>query len=302
MGPGLIIIGGPTATGKSVLALTLAERLGSPILSADSRQVYREFDIGTAKPLRQERSRVLHELIDLVPPDAAFTLADYQQLAQARIAHYQTQGIVPLLVGGTGLYIRAITAGLIIPQVPPQPELRSQLANQGQAQCHAWLTQVDPASAQAIHPNDVVRTLRALEVYYVTGYPLSAQQGEVPPTYPILFLGVDITDPQVYAQRVQTRVSAMLEQGWLAEVEGIVARYSPELPLLKTLGYGELLDYLQGRCSLAQAEMAIAQHTRQFAKRQRTWFRANPQIYWVDPSQGESLAQCWQLVEAFVQG
>jgi len=171
----LIVICGATATGKSGLALSLAQRLNSVILSADSRQVYREFDIGTAKPNLGEKKLVPHYLIDICEPTEIMTLADYQQQAQGLIASLGVETL--LLVGGTGLYIRSIVQGMKIPRVAPQPELRSQLESLGQIRLYPMLQQVDPIAAQKIHANDLVRTLRALEVYYTTGIPISEQQG-----------------------------------------------------------------------------------------------------------------------------
>ncbi len=281
------MICGPTATGKSHLALHLAQRLGSPILSADSRQVYRGFDIGTAKPSAEERSQVAHHLIDICDPTEAFTLAQFQHQAQTLIAQYQAHGIIPLLVGGTGLYIKSVVQGLKIPRVAPQLELRSQL--QDQTQSYDYLQQVDPDSAAKIHPNDQVRTLRALEVFYVTGIPLSQQQGSEPPTYPILQLGLDDADIEVHTQRIQQRTRTMIQQGWVAEVQHLIEQYGPQLPLLKTLGYQEIRQHLQGKISLEQAQDLTVIHTRQFAKRQRTWFRADPSISWLSATNPDLL-------------
>ncbi|PZD75199.1 tRNA dimethylallyltransferase [Acaryochloris thomasi RCC1774] len=296
--PGLIVICGPTATGKSRLALHLAERLGGPILSADSRQVYREFDIGTAKPSREEQSQVPHHLIDICDPTETFTLAQFQQQAQELIAQYQAQGIIPLLVGGTGLYIKAVVQGLKIPQVGPQLELRSQLPDQTQS--YGWLQQVDPSSAAKIHPNDRVRTLRALEVYYVTGLPLSQQQGRCPPTYPILQIGLDDQDLELHTQRIQQRTQVMIEQGWLTEIRNLMEQYGPKLPLLNTLGYQEMRQHLQHEISLEQAQDLTVIHTRQFAKRQRTWFRADPTITWLAASNPDWLV-LEQVIDRFIR-
>jgi tRNA dimethylallyltransferase len=168
---------------------------------------------------------------------------------------------------------------LIIPRVAPQPALREQLAAIGQAQSYQWLQQVDPDAATRIHSHDQTRTLRALEVYYVTGKPLSQQQGRNPPTYPILQIGLDCED---LTSRIQSRTEQMLAQGWLAEVDSLSRRYGADLPLLQTLGYRELMQHLAGELTLTEASTAIVLHTRQFAKRQRTWFRAQPEIHWLD--------------------
>lgn len=296
-----MIICGPTATGKSGLGLALAERLNSPILSADSRQIYREFNIGTAKPSLEALSKVPHSLINICDPRELFTLAQYQAQAQGLITQVHDSGQIPLLVGGTGLYIRAIAQGLKIPKVAPHPELRSQLQSLGQAYLYQLLHQVDSPAAAKIHPHDQVRTLRALEVYYVTGTPLSEQQGERVPDYPILQIGLDCPDGETLTQRIEQRTEQMLAQGWLAELQQLCDQYGADLPLLETLGYQELKQHLLGETSLTQAKHLIVLHTRQFAKRQRTWFRANPQIQWFDADHPALEEQVWQQVQQFCQ-
>ena len=272
---GLIVILGATATGKTSLAIALAKHLNSPILSADSRQVYRGFDIGTAKPTLEERQGVPHYLIDIINPDQTLTLADYQDQAQTLITKFHAQGVTPILVGGSGLYIKAITAGLKIPRVAPQPELRSQLEELGQNYCYQVLQQVDPVGATKIHANDRVRTLRSLEVFYVTGQPLSAQQYEQPPSYPIVQIGLECVDLDAYQKLVCDRTEQMLTNGWLDEIRGLQNHYGEDLPLLKTLGYGEMSDYLANKTDLETAKSLTVIHTCQFAKRQRTWFRGS---------------------------
>jgi tRNA dimethylallyltransferase len=272
---GLIVILGATATGKTSLAIALAKYLNSAILSADSRQVYRHFDIGTAKPNLEERQEVPHYLIDIAEPDTTLTLADYQQQAQTLIAKFHAEGVTPILVGGSGLYIKAITAGLKIPRVPPQPELRSQLEELGQNYCYQVLKLVDPVGSTKIHANDQIRTLRSLEVFYVTGQPLSSQQGEQPPDYPIVQIGLDCEDLDAYRKLVSDRTDQMLKDGWLDEIRDLQARYGGDLPLLKTLGYGEMSDYLANKTDLETAKSLTVIHTCQFAKRQRTWFRGS---------------------------
>ncbi|MEH2461346.1 tRNA (adenosine(37)-N6)-dimethylallyltransferase MiaA [Nostoc sp.] len=300
----LIVICGATATGKSGLALALAMRLGSVILSADSRQVYREFDIGTAKPTVAEQKLVQHYLIDICDPTDMMTVADYQEQTQALIA---SLGVIPLLlVGGTGLYIRSIVQGMKIPRVAPHKELRSQLESLGQSQLYVILQQVDPVAVQKIHANDSVRTLRALEVYYVTGHPISEQQGENPPNYPILQIGLDCNAEKLsdvsdgLRLRIQQRTEQMLANGLLAEVEYLCQKYGDDLSLLNTLGYQEIKQYLAGDISLNEAKELTILHTRQFAKRQRTWFRAYPQIEWFDADDPNLLEKVWQRINEFI--
>lgn len=297
----LIVICGATATGKSGLALALALRLGSVILSADSRQVYREFDIGTAKPTLAEQKLVPHYLIDICDPINIMTVADYQEQAQALINFPPHLPHSPplLLVGGTGLYIRSIVQGMKIPRVAPQTELRSQLESLGQPQLYAMLQQVDPVATQKIHPHDSVRTLRALEVYYVTGRPISEQQGENPPNYPILQIGLDC-DVQRLGDYIKHRTEQMIANGLVAEVEYLCQKYGADLSLLNTLGYQEIKEYLAGDISLDEAKELIVLHTRQFAKRQRTWFRAYPQIEWFDGDAPDLLEKVWQRINEFI--
>lgn len=297
--PCLIVLGGATATGKTGLAIALAERMPTAILSADSRQIYRELDIGTAKPSCAERTRVPHHLIDIRMPTEAMTVAEYQREAQGLIRLLQDNGErLPWLVGGTGLYISAIVDGLQIPPVAPQAELRSQLARLGQYHCYDLLRQLDPAASHRIHPNDAVRTTRALEVAYVTGKPLSAQQGVCSPDYPVLFLGLDC-DSLTLQRRIEHRTRAMLEQGLVREVEDLCDRYGTDLPLLKTLGYSEIIGYLAGNYSLGDAERLIVRHTCQFAKRQRTWFRKQ-KIQWFDAEMPDLVDQVWHTTGRFL--
>lgn len=307
---GLISICGATATGKSGLALAIAQRLNSVILSADSRQVYREFNIGTAKPTTAQQKLVPHYLIDICDPTDTLTVADYQQQAQALIHKWQvskdegdrgeTSPSSPaLLVGGTGLYIRSIVQGLKIPRVAPQLELRSQLNSLGQKQLYAMLQEVDPAAAKKIHANDPIRTLRALEVFYVTGRPISEQQGENPPNYPILQIGLDC-DSAALRDRILQRTEQMIVDGLVAEVEYLCQKYGADLPLLNTLGYQEMKQYLAGDISLDEAKNLTVLHTRQFAKRQRTWFRAYPQIEWFNAEKLDLVEQVWQRVQNFI--
>jgi tRNA dimethylallyltransferase len=228
------------------------------------------------------------------------TLADYQQQAQNLIAAVDFPVSPPLLlVGGTGLYIKSVVRGLKIPRVAPMPELRSQLAELGQSLCYAMLQQVDRSAAEKIHLNDPVRTLRALEVFYATGRPISEQQGENPPNYPILQIGLDCPI-DVLVDRIKQRTEQMLERGWIAEVEYLCKKYGCDLPLLNTLGYQEMKQYLAGDIKLEEAKELTILHTRQFAKRQRTWFRAYPEIEWFDVSTPDLLERVWQRVQEFV--
>ncbi len=291
----IIVICGATATGKSGLALALAERLKMVILSADSRQIYREFDIGTAKPSLAERKLVPHYLIDICDPRETLTLAQYQEAVNQIIFASDIPDGIPFLVGGTGLYIKSIVRGLTIPRVSPQPKLRSQLQALGQKYCYQLLSQVDAIAAQKIHANDEKRTLRALEVFYVTGRPISVQQGENPPDYPILQIGLDC-DSEALQRRIELRTEKMIEMGLVAEVESLRQKYGWDLPLLNTLGYAEIKQYLAGDISLAKAKDLTVLHTRQFAKRQRTWFRPFSEIEWFNADAPDLCDRIWQRI------
>ena len=291
---GLIVVCGATATGKTALALEIAQSINSIIISADSRQVYREFDIGTAKVTGSERELIPHYLIDICEPTETLTLAEYQEQAQNLVKTNITE--FPLLVAGTGLYIKSIVKGLKIPRVSPQPQLRLQLQDLGQQQCYQIFKQVDPVGSEKIHVNDQVRTLRALEVFYATGIPISQQQGENPPSYPIIQIGLDCSSEEL-KKRIVERTKKMIEMGLIEEVEKLVKKYGWDLPLLKTLGYAEIINYLRGKLSLPEAEKEIISHTRQFAKRQRTWFRAYPEIEWFDTTSSNLVEEVLSKLE-----
>jgi tRNA dimethylallyltransferase len=297
----LIIVAGPTASGKSGLAMAIAQQIPSVIVSADSRQLYREFDIGTAKPSWADRQAVPHRLVDICEPTETLTVADYQQQAQAVIAQiHQTGEQSPLLVGGTGLYLNAVARGLKIPQVPPNLALRSQLTQLGQSHCYALLKQVDPQASQRIHPNDQLRSLRALEVFYVTGRTISSQQGEQPPSYPVLYIGL-ACQAEVLRDRIESRTRQMIEAGFAEEVAQLIEKYGPNLPLLKTLGYAEMQQHLAKEVSLAGAIELIVQHTCQFAKRQRTWFRKEPRIEWFPATDSSLVTRVTERIERFTR-
>ncbi|WP_309729485.1 tRNA (adenosine(37)-N6)-dimethylallyltransferase MiaA [Chamaesiphon sp. OTE_75_metabat_556] len=295
----LIVICGATATGKSGLAIAIAQRLNSPIISADSRQIYREFDIATAKVSIPELALVPHHLVSTSDPDCTVTLAEYQSQAQELIDKFHQSEQIPLLVGGTGLYIKSVVKGLKMPRVSPQPDLRSQLLALGQVQCYQILAHLDRLAAQKIHPHDATRTVRALEVYYVTGKTISSQQDEDPPSYPILQIGLDCERVDLLGKRIEHRTQQMIALGWEDEVKYLGAKYGWDLPLLDTLGYAEMQQYLQGEVSLTEAIELTIVHTRQFAKRQRTWFRSISEIEWFDSDDPILVDRVWDRVQQF---
>jgi tRNA dimethylallyltransferase len=308
--PLVIVLLGPTASGKSDLAIALAEALDLAVLNVDSRQLYRQMDVGTAKPTAQQRARARHELLDLRDPDQPINLQEFRAIAEpviaAELARPRRSAIAPgqplaLLAGGSGLYLKALSQGLEPPAVPPQPGLRAQLTALGQPTCHQLLAAADPAAAARIAPADAVRTQRALEVLYATGKPLSAQQGCTPPPWRVLELGLDPADLR---SRIHRRTRAMFEEGpeggLLVETAALMARYGAALPLLDTIGYAEARAHLAGELELEQAIAAAEQRTRQFAKRQRTWFRRQHRPHWLGGS--STAAQCEQALQVVLAG
>lgn len=291
----LIVICGPTAVGKTAAAVILAERLGAEIVAADSRTVYRGMDIGTAKPSPEARARVPHHCLDLAEPDEVVTLAAYRRAAEAAIRGIRERGRRPLLVGGTGLYIRAVVDGFTIPAVPPDPELRARLEQEeahSPGWLHARLRRVDPVSADRIHPRNVRRLIRALEVYAHTGRPISSLQARADVVGGAVQLGLTMDRDALY-RRIDERVDEQLRAGLVQEVQALLRRgFDPSLPSMQGLGYKEIVPYLQGAVPLADAVARLRRNTRRFAKRQYTWFRRDPRIRWlrVDGLSAEAVA------------
>jgi tRNA dimethylallyltransferase len=291
----LIAVVGPTASGKTACAIALAERLGGEIVSADSRQIFAGMEIGTAKPTTAERARVPHHLLDVVAPDEAFTLAQYQAAATAVIADIAQRGKYPLLVGGTGLYIRAVVNGLAIPAVPPDPALRAAwedlAAREGAAAVHALLAERDPVAATRIPANNLRRVIRALEVCEVTGQPFSAQQTQVTTPYDLTMLGLNTARERLYAW-ADARVEGMLAAGLVAEVERLVARgYDWHLPAMSSLGYAQIGAYLRGETALADAVQRLKFDTHRFIRKQLVWFRPDARIHWLDAAAPDLIDQ-----------
>ena len=291
--PLVVALLGPTASGKTALALEIAEHFQLDILNIDSRQLYREMDIGTAKPTADQQQRVKHHLLNLRAPDQPITLQEFQQEAAEAVSQVLKTRGVAFLAGGSGLYLKALTQGLQPPAVPPQNELRLQLRELGQPNCHQLLQQADPQAAAKIAPADAVRTQRALEVLYASGKPMSEQQSANPPPWRVLELGLN---PQELRSRIAERTHQIYQQGLMAETEQLSQRYGSDLPILKTIGYGEALGVLHGGLSEAEAIATTTRRTQQFAKRQRTWFRRQHSPYWL--SGQDALSEAIRLIEA----
>lgn len=285
----LVVLAGPTAVGKSSLAFVLAERIGGEILAADSMQVYRGLDIGTAKPGADERRRVPHHLLDLVDPNQSFTAADYSRVACTTIAEIRDRGHLPIMVGGSGLYVRAALRGLFDgPGEEPsiREALRLEAREEGVPGLHRKLTVLDPEAAAAIHPNDLFRIVRALEVCVVKGRPISALRAEGHRTLrrvpgPVLLFGLERRRQELY-QRIDARAEDMVAHGFVEEVRALLDRgYSPGLKPLRAIGYRHMIGHLRGQATLDRAVACLKRDTRRYAKRQLTWFRHEEEIAWL---------------------
>ncbi|MBN1977915.1 MAG: tRNA (adenosine(37)-N6)-dimethylallyltransferase MiaA [Anaerolineae bacterium] len=283
----LLVLVGPTAVGKTALSLHLAEKLDGEIVSADSRLFYRGMDIGTAKPTPDERARVPHHLIDIAAPDETVGLAEFHEQAAAAIAGIHARGKLPLLVGGTGQYVRAVVEGWRVPRVSPDAGLRAELEVQaereGAESLHARLARLDPAAAEKIDPRNVRRVIRALEVCLVTGRPISEQQGKQPPPYRAFQIGLTMEREALYA-RADERIEAMMAAGLEDEVRRLVeAGYGWELPAMSGLGYVQFRPYFAGEAALEDVVIEIKRATRRFIRHQYNWFRLDdPAIRWFD--------------------
>jgi tRNA dimethylallyltransferase len=297
--PLLIAVVGPTASGKSALGLRLALAFGGEIVSCDSLQVYRGLDIGSAKPTPEERRRVPHHLIDVVEPDEAFSAADYARRGRDAIASIHARGATPLVVGGTGLYLRALLYGLFAG--PSRDEalrrrLQGMAERRGQARLHRWLARVDPASAARIDPADAVRVVRALEVFHKTGRPLSGHhQGGSEPLrgFDARILGLAPSREALRAA-VEARTERMLGSGLLDEVRGLVERYGADVRPLRSIGYRQALAVVRGTLGVADAQRDIVKETMRYAKRQMTWFRHQETVAWCrDAGEAQALAASW---------
>lgn len=289
--PLVVVLLGPTASGKTALGIALAQALQLDVINVDSRQLYREMNVGTAKPTPAQQAEATHHLLDLRSPDQPLTLQEFQCAAMEAVNDsIQSRGMA-LLVGGSGLYLKALTGGLRPPAVPPQPHLREQLEQLGQSTCHRLLQQADPDAAARIAPADAVRTQRALEVLYATGRTISSQQGAVPPPWRVLELGLN---PDNLRQRIAQRTEQLYGDGLVEETDQLRQRYGQELPLLQTIGYGEALQELNGQLSRQDAIALTTRRTQQFAKRQRTWFRRQHQPHWL--RSGEPLNEAMTLI------
>jgi tRNA dimethylallyltransferase len=303
--PGIIVICGPTGIGKTSAGIKVGQIFKGQIISADSMQIYRYMDIGTAKPTPEELRRIRHHLIDIVDPDEHFDAARFSELARSTANHLYSGQIVPIVVGGTGMYIKAMLYGMFKSD-PPSSELRASLAaeahSKGSAVLHRRLAALDPAAAEQLHPNDTYRIIRALETIETSGKSITAFHGEhrfreMP--YRAFKIGL-ITERATLYERIDTRVDGMIAEGLLAEVQGLLARgYDESLKSMQSIGYRHMVDYLKGRLTWEEAVRTLKRDTRRYAKRQLTWFNADPDIHWTSP---QDLTELYPQIEAFVDG
>lgn len=296
---------GPTAVGKSKVAVEVAGILDGEIISADSAQVYQGLDIGTAKLKPEEMYAangkfIPHHLVNILPPDADFSVADFQREARQKIVEINARGKIPLLVGGSGLYVQAVVDPYYFPPLKKDRVLREKLweeaKTRGNEYLYARLKVRDPLTARKVHPNDLKRIIRALEVSLLTQKPLSYFQAnkQEAPAYRLAFVGLTLKRENLYA-RIEARVEKMLTAGLVQEVKGLIAQgYSPNLNALQNLGYKQIIGYLQGKYDFLETVRILKRDTRHFAKRQLTWFRRDPRIFWF---QGENYPNFLELAQ-----
>ena len=305
----MIAIVGPTAVGKSELALHLAQYFPLEIISADSRQVYRYMDIGTNKPTWAERASVPHHVIDVVEPDEDFSLAMYHQLAIEALKAIQQKGKLPLLVGGSGLYVWSLVEGWKIPQVPPNQELRRRLEaraeQEGSQSLYQELQDIDPSAAAKISPTNIRRIIRALEIYHTTGQHPSQLQRKESPGFPILLIGLTQERSGLY-RKIDWRVDKMIQRGLVEEVEQLLKKgYSSSLPSMSGIGYKQIGQFLRGEMTLPQAIDKIKYETHRLARHQYAWFRlSDSRIHWFDNSEAKAKASIVALnkVKGLIEG
>ena len=301
--PLLVVLLGPTASGKTSLSLFLAEHLGGEIVSSDSVAVYRELEIGTAKPAREERRRVPHHLIDIAAPTEQVTAGDYARLARQSLAEIQARGHLPIVVGGTGLYLRALLEGLFAGPARSEElraRLRERAAERGAEYLHKLLQRLDPAAARSIHANDVPKVIRALEVSLSARQPMTEmwRQGRDPLRgFRILRIGLNPERSELY-ERINARAREMFSAGLIEETRNLLKKYGDAARPLGSLGYKQAQQYLAGEMTLEAAIAAAQQGHRNYAKRQMTWFRREPDVYWLQGFGSDDAVQrkCLELV------
>lgn len=275
----VIAIVGPTASGKTKLAIEMAKELGTEIISADSRLVYKGFDIGTAKPTKEEQQMVKHHMIDVVEPEYDFSVADFADEARKIISVLHAHSKVPIVAGGTGLYFRILLENYDMPRIEANPQLRADLEKLSNEELFAKLKEVDSISAEKIHQNNRVRVIRALEVSLLAGNPFSSIKGIKNNEYEVEWVFPEIESREALYDRINKRVDAMIDEGLIEETKDLLAKHGRIKNLVNTIGYQEIIEFLDNKISLEEAVEKIKQNTRRYAKRQLTWFRRNPNLH-----------------------
>jgi tRNA dimethylallyltransferase len=303
----VLVLVGPTAVGKTAISIGVAKRIGAEIISGDSMQLYRGMDIGTAKITQAEMQGVPHHMIDILAPDAEFAVAEFQVRVDRLIREIHGRGRLPMIVGGTGLYIRSVLAEYTFSEIDTDQLLRQRLAAEekahGPGYLHRRLQDVDPAAAARLHPNDTRRVIRALEVFETTGRPISATQtaADHEPRYDDLLIGLTMERELLY-RRIDERVDQMLAAGWLTEARQLFSRYAPDVTAMQAIGYRELVQYLRGLLTWPETVAVIKRHTRQYAKRQLTWFRREARMRWIDVTHAAARALVVEEIANLVEG
>lgn len=274
----VIAIAGPTASGKTKLAIEMAQRLDTEIISADSRLVYKGFDIGTAKPTKAEQTLVKHHLIDVVEPEIDYSVADFADAASVEIKELHAKGKIPIIAGGTGLYFRILLENYKLPRIEANPDLRAELEKMSNEELYDELKRVDFKSAESIHMNNRVRVIRAVEVSKLLNKPFSEVKGVKESEYDVEWIFPEIESREVLYDRINKRVDLMIEEGLIDETKYLLSKHGRIKNLVNTIGYQEIIGYLDGKLSLDDAVELIKQNSRRYSKRQLTWFRKNPNL------------------------
>ena len=309
----ILAVVGPTASGKTALAIALAKRYGGEIVSCDSMQIYRDMNVGTAKPTLEERDGVPHHLMDCVPPENSFSVADYVREASAVIREIDGRGRLPILCGGTGLYLDSLLRGGVYEEAEGDPLVRAELLEyarvHGNEALHRMLRKIDPESAEATHENNVKRVVRAIEIYRVTGLTkteVDRRSRQIPSPYDATVIGLRYRSRELLYRRIDLRVDRMLEDGLAEETRTLLERgvFDTNTTAAQAIGYKELLGALSGECTLFEATEALKRATRRYAKRQSTWFSAKDYVHWIDADDGmghmRTAADLQEEVEAYL--
>ncbi len=283
--PKIVAVVGPTATGKTSMGVSLAQYLNSEVISADSQIIYRELDIGTAKPTEEEMNGVPHHMINLVAPNESYSVARYEKEATRVLERLLAEGKVPVVVGGTGFYIRALLESHFVPDVPPDPTFRKEMKtladDKGLAHLHQLLKEKDPERADMLHPNDEFRVVRALEIIHQTGKPVPKASEAKPKPFDVTWMGLTYSERDAHRAQIDRRINEMVEAGWLEEVEHLLKKYGTGAEALKVShGYPEWIQHLQGYRTYDDALEQIQINIHQYSRRQMTWFKRNENIIW----------------------